>query len=83
MLSALGAWPAIAEHAQPVTAVDITDSSLDDAFRPVLVSYDNTVDEGEPATWIVEHEQLVHADITDLARRSGAASATLRQRAGR
>jgi hypothetical protein len=31
---------------------------------------------------IVEHEQLVHADITDLARRSGAASAALRARAG-
>jgi len=31
---------------------------------------------------IVEHEQLVHADIIDLARRSGAASAALRARAG-
>src|SRR5690349_3531175 len=39
MLSALGVWPAIAGDAQPVTSIDITDSSLDDAFRPVLVSY--------------------------------------------
>jgi len=32
---------------------------------------------------IVEHEQLVRADIGDLAARSGAASATLAKRAGR
>ena len=57
MLALLGVWPAIAEHAQPVTTVDITDSSLDDAFRPILVSYDNRVD-GEPATWIVENDRL-------------------------
>jgi len=35
---------------------------------------------GEP---IVEHEQLVRADIGDLAARSGAASAVLAKRAGR
>ena len=58
MLSVLGVWPAVAAHAQAVTAIDITDSSLEDAFRPVLVSYDNTVDGDEPATYIVEHGQL-------------------------
>ena len=31
---------------------------------------------------VVENEQLVHADIADLATRSGAASATLATRAG-
>ena len=47
------------KHAQPVTAIDITDSSLDDAIRPVLVSYDNTRGSGEePATYIVENERL-------------------------
>lgn len=58
MLTVLGAWPSLAAHAQPVTAVDITDSSLEDAFRPVLVTYDNTVDGGEPATYIVEQGRL-------------------------
>ena len=58
MLAMLGVWPQIAEHAQPVTAIDITDSSLQDAFRPVLVSYDNIVEGGEPATYIVEHRRL-------------------------
>ena len=58
MLTVLGAWTSLAAHAQPVTAVDITDSSLEDAFRPVLVTYDNTVDGGEPATYIVEQGRL-------------------------
>ena len=69
MLSVLGIWPAIADHAQAVTAVDITDSSLDDAIRPVLVSYDNTVEGGEPATYIVEHARLRDALLAGAAGR--------------
>ena len=30
LLAALGMWPALAEHAQPVTGVDITDAALED-----------------------------------------------------
>ncbi len=69
MLSVLGVWPAIAEHAQAVTKVEITDSSLDDAFRPVLVAYDNTVGGGEPATFIVEHGRLREALLAAAAAR--------------
>ena len=69
MLSVLGVWPALVGHAEPITAIDITDSSLDDAFRPVLVSYDNTVDGGEPATYIVEQGRLREALLTAAARR--------------
>jgi 2-octaprenyl-6-methoxyphenol hydroxylase len=58
LLSVLQAWPALVQHAQPVTAVDITDSSLDDAIRPVLVSYDNRTAGGEPATYILENRRL-------------------------
>lgn len=61
LLAALGVWPALAGHAQEITAVDITDASLDDAFRPVLVAYDNTVDGGEPATYMVENDRLTAA----------------------
>jgi 2-octaprenyl-6-methoxyphenol hydroxylase len=68
MLDVLGVWPAIAADAQPVTAVDITDSSLEDAFRPVLVSYDNRVD-GEPATYIVESGRLQQALTVAAAAR--------------
>jgi 2-octaprenyl-6-methoxyphenol hydroxylase len=69
MLSVLGVWPQVEAHAQPVTTVDITDSSLDDAVRPVLVSYDNTVGEGEPATYIVEQGRLLAALLAAAAAR--------------
>lgn len=69
LLAALGIWPELAAHAQPVTAVDITDSALEDAFRPVLVSYDNTVEGGDPATHIVENERLHEAILRAASRR--------------
>jgi 2-octaprenyl-6-methoxyphenol hydroxylase len=57
LLDVMGVWAELAD-AQPVTGVDITDSSLDDAFRPILVSYDNRVEGDEPATYILESERL-------------------------
>jgi 2-octaprenyl-6-methoxyphenol hydroxylase len=73
LLSVLGVWPALAPHAEPVAAVDITDSALGDAFRPVLVTYENTVAGGEPATWIVENHRL-RAVLSDaLAARNAVA----------
>jgi 2-octaprenyl-6-methoxyphenol hydroxylase len=73
LLSALGVWPALDPHAEPVAAVDITDSSLGDVFRPVLVTYDNAVAGGEPATWIVENHRLRTALADGLAARPAVA----------
>jgi 2-octaprenyl-6-methoxyphenol hydroxylase len=61
MLRVLGVWNAIAPHAQPVTSIDITDSSLNDALRPVLLSFDNTIAGGEPATYVVENAKVLQA----------------------
>lgn len=58
LLAALGVWPALADFAEPVLGIDITDSSLEHAMRPTLLSYDNHTSEGRPATWIVEAERL-------------------------
>ena len=58
LLEALGVWAPIARDAQPVTAIDITDSRLDDAIRPILLSYDNRLEDQEPASYIVENERL-------------------------
>jgi 2-octaprenyl-6-methoxyphenol hydroxylase len=71
LLDVLGVWHALASDAEPVVAVDITDSALGDVFRPVLISYDNTVEAGEPATYIVENERLRAALLDALARRPG------------
>jgi hypothetical protein len=54
-------------------AIDITDSSLQDAFRPVLVSYDNTVDgggkysliylDGVPGAKLGGHKVIIRTEI--------------------
>ncbi len=71
VLAALGIWPELAPHAQEVTGIDITDASLDDMFRPLLVRYDNTIDDGDPATFIVENARLHDAIAAAVAKRPG------------
>ncbi len=61
MLEALGVWPQLADAAQPVTSIDITDSSLESGVRPVLLTYDNVTGEGEAATHIVPNAALQDA----------------------
>jgi len=76
LLEAIGVWADIAGEAQPVDAIDITDSSLDAGVRPVLLAYDNVTGSGEPATHIVPAAPLAaalrtragqHAAITTFA----------------
>lgn len=71
VLERLGAWEAVAPHAQPVTGIDITDSSLDDAFRPRLLGYDNRLDTGEPGTYVVREMHLRAALVAAAAARPG------------
>ena len=61
LLTALGVWPLLAGAAQPVAAIDITDSSLDAGVRPIIVSFDNVVDGGRAATHIVPSGALLCA----------------------
>lgn len=58
LLGAIGVWAGLEPAAQPVTAIEITDSSLDHVYRTVLLSYDNRTASGTPATWIVEAARL-------------------------
>jgi 2-octaprenyl-6-methoxyphenol hydroxylase len=67
LLQEIGIWPRLADKAEPVTAIEITDSALEHAVRPVLLAYDNRVDEGEPASWIVEARHLRRAMVEVLA----------------
>ena len=71
LLDAIGVWARVAEEAQPVSGIDITDSSLTDAIRPVLLSYDTIVGEGEPGMWIVPADALQKAAIAVLDRMQG------------
>jgi 2-octaprenyl-6-methoxyphenol hydroxylase len=68
MLDALGVWADLSSYAEPVRHIDITDSALEHAIRPVLISYDNKIDGNEPATWIVEGARLRSALLAAVAR---------------
>jgi 2-octaprenyl-6-methoxyphenol hydroxylase len=71
LLTALGSWARLADFAEPVTAIDITDSRLGDAIRPILLSYDNTLSASEPASYIVENDRLRAALIAAVVDRPG------------
>ncbi|MEE8297589.1 MAG: FAD-dependent monooxygenase [Hyphomicrobium sp.] len=58
MLEVLDIWPLVADVAQPVTGIEITDSTLETGVRPVLLTYDNVTADGEPATYIVPNSAL-------------------------
>ncbi len=61
LLEAIGVWAGVSAEAQPVSGIDITDSSLTDAIRPILLSYDTDVGAGEPSMWIVPADALLEA----------------------
>jgi 2-octaprenyl-6-methoxyphenol hydroxylase len=61
LLASIGIWDDLAAHAQPVTGIDITDSSLDDGIRPVLLRYDNVLHDGAAGTYILENARLLDA----------------------
>lgn len=58
VLEGLGVWEGIRDVAETVTAIEISDSRLDDAFRPALVTYDARTDEGLPAAYIAPASAL-------------------------
>ncbi len=53
MLTQLGVWDACAPLSQPVSGIDISDSSLRAGVRPILLSYDNLLGGSEAASHIV------------------------------
>lgn len=66
MLQTLGVWGGVADLAQPVRRIEITDSSLEAGVRPVLLTYDNLVEGDEPASFIVPAGALTLA-LTEAA----------------
>lgn len=61
LLEYIGVWPQIADKSQPVAQIEITDSPLDAGIRPVLMTYENTVDGCEPGSHIVPDAVLANA----------------------
>jgi 2-octaprenyl-6-methoxyphenol hydroxylase len=61
MFEALGVWEAIAAGAQPILDMAITDSRIDDAVRPVFLTFGGEIEPGEPFAHMVENGSLVAA----------------------
>ena len=61
MFETLGVWQDVAAGAQPILTMDITDSHLKDAVRPVYLRFDGEVAAGQPFAHMVEDDVLVAA----------------------
>ena len=61
LLDAVGVWDQVAAGAQPILDMVITDSKLEDATRPVFLTFAGHVEPGEPFAHMVENRQLIDA----------------------
>src|ERR1700758_880988 len=61
LFETLGAWQKIAGTAQPILDMVVTDSKLEDATRPVFLTFAGDVEPGEPFAHMVENRLLIDA----------------------
>ena len=67
MLEAIGVWPALADKAQPILRIELSDSSLEAPVRPSLIGLDSSeAPGGEPTAFIVENADLLPALLASL-----------------
>ena len=92
LFDALGVWQEVATRAQPILDMVVTDSRLEDATRPVFLTFAGDVEPGEPFAHMVENRYLIDAlvaraeaggiglsaaSVTDFAARSDGVDVTL------
>ena len=70
LFEALGVWGEVADNAQPILDMVVTDSKLEDATRPVFLTFAGDVAPGEPFAHMVENRHLIDA-LTRHAESSG------------
>ncbi|MCB4767203.1 ubiquinone biosynthesis hydroxylase [Ancylobacter sp. Lp-2] len=70
LLETVGVWERVAAEAQPMLAMEITDSRLGDAARPVFLHFDGEVEPGEPFAHMVPNAALQDA-LAEVARAAG------------
>jgi 2-octaprenyl-6-methoxyphenol hydroxylase len=61
LFEAIGVWGSVAENAQPILDMVVTDSKLDDAVRPTFLTFGGEVEDGEPFAHMIENRHLVDA----------------------
>src|ERR1700694_1271854 len=74
LFDAIGVWDQVAGKAQPILDMVVTDSRLEDATRPVFLTFAGDVEPGEPFAHMIENRHLIDA----LIKRAQAAGVGLR-----
>ena len=70
LFQTVGAWERVADKAQPILDMVVTDSRLEDAIRPAFLTFAGDVEPGEPFAHMVENRHLVDA-LTARAEAEG------------
>src|SRR6204780_3035579 len=61
LFDAIGVWDQVAAEAQAILDMVVTDSKLQDATRPVFLTFAGNVDPGEPFAHMIENRHLIDA----------------------
>lgn len=61
MLKVFGVWDEIEAQAQPITRMIVTDSKAADPVRPVFLTFDGAVEDGQPFAYMVPNTAMVGA----------------------
>ena len=61
LFEALGVWDQVAADSQAILDMVVTDSKLEDATRPVFLTFAGHVEPGEPFAHMVENRRLIDA----------------------
>jgi 2-octaprenyl-6-methoxyphenol hydroxylase len=67
VLEGLGVWGAIADVAEPMTSIEISDSALGDGVRATRLTYDAKTADGAPAAYMVPSAVLHRALYQSVA----------------
>jgi 2-octaprenyl-6-methoxyphenol hydroxylase len=70
LFEAIGVWDRVADQAQPITDMVVTDSKLEDATRPVFLTFTGDVEPGEAFAHMVENRHLIDA-LVERAQAEG------------
>jgi len=70
LFETIGVWEHVADDAQPILDMVVTDSRLGDAVRPVFLTFASDVAPGEPFAHMIENPKLVDA-LAAKARETG------------
>src|SRR5258707_14763168 len=64
LFEAIGVWDQVAAESHPILDMVVTDSNLEDATRPVFLTFGGEVEPGEPFAHMVENRHLIDALVS-------------------